>query len=490
MPSKRRVTDDTVNQFGIETPDNFVSGKKILGSIPDDTLIAQTPNVTPIPPFSPGAPIVPVPSPTPPGPTPTPVPTPTPTPPGPVPTPTPTPVPTPTPLVPIPPPIPARFKNLWLWGSNISGELGNYDFPYGVPPNSSYPVQTIDGNFDYNSISAGYYHFGAIIGDYSNPGPLWMWGYNKDGQIGDGTLITRNSPVLIGTSSDWIEVSCGRFHTAGIKGDNTLYTWGGNLCGVLGHNDTITKNSPVQVGSDTTWAHVSCGYLNTAAIKTDGTLWVWGNNFLGQLGNDDDGYFSLPLLTQKFEKSPIQVGTDTDWYQISCGKNMMAALKNNSSTGAELWVWGVNSYGQLGVDDTDNRSSPVQTVMATQTWTYVDVRNDFTQAVDYDGKIWAFGNNYYGQLADLTIEPKSSPVQNVGSGFFMKVKSGNFHAVGLTDAGLIWTWGRGSAGQLGNGTLNILGSPVQTLATGGVWTDIAAGANFTAGLGDIQFTPP
>jgi alpha-tubulin suppressor-like RCC1 family protein len=377
-----------------------------------------------------------------------------------------------------------------LWGQNTWGQLGNYNFPYGVPPNYSYPTQTIDLNTTYGSVSAGTNHFGAIIGDYLNPGVLWMWGYNYDGQLGDGTIITRASPVMIGTSSDWIEVSCGNFHTAAIDSSNRLYTWGKNISGILGQNDLLSRSSPTMVGSDATWAHVSCGYLNTAAIKMDGTLWVWGNNFFGQIGNNDYGYFSLPLLTQKYEKSPIQVGVDTDWYQVSCGTNTVAALKNNGMAGAELWVWGQNSYGQLGTNDTINRSSPVQTVVATQTWSYVDTRNGHVQVTDNSGIIWAFGLNDNGQLGDNSTISRSSPVQNVGSGVFIKVKAGNYHTAGLTSDNLLWTWGSGVMGQSGTGGLINCSSPVQTLATQGSWYDVAAGAYFTAGLGDMQFAPP
>jgi alpha-tubulin suppressor-like RCC1 family protein len=340
-------------------------------------------------------------------------------------------------------------------------------------------------NYAYGSISAGAIHFGGIVSTYPNPGPLYMWGDNSYGQLGDGTTDIKRSPTMIGSSSDWMEISCGTFHSAAIKTDNTLYTWGNNTSGILGLNDAVPRSSPTQVGSDTTWAHISCGYINTAAIKTDGTLWVWGNNGYGQLGNDDFGYFSLPLLSQKYEKSPIQVGLDTDWYQIACGKYTIAALKNNGLTGAELWVWGNNSYGQLGTNDTDRRSSPVQTVIPTQYWISVDTKNNHTQAVDYDGKIWAFGSNFYGQLGDSTYISRSSPVQNIVSGVFIKVAAGHEHAAGVTDDGLLWTWGDGAFGQLGNDFYSNTTSPIQTLITDGSWNYVVCGDNFTAGLGDL-----
>lgn len=479
MPSKRRVTDDLINHYSIQTPD-VPFDKKGMSSIPipDDVIVAQTPGIGPI-----------APGPSPPGPSPTPTPTPTPTPsPSPTPSPAPSPSPVPTPSPTPTPPIAVYRKNLWLWGNNTSGQLGNGDYSYQTSYGSARPLQNADLNYAYGSISAGDSHCGGIVSTYPNPGPLYMWGDNSYGQLGDGTTVLKRSPTMIGSSSDWIEISCGKFHSAGIKSDgvnNTLYTWGDNNYGILGLGDTTPRSSPTQVGVDTDWASVSCGYLNTAAIKSDGTLWVWGNNSYGQLGNNEAGYFSLPLLTQKCIKSPIQVGAATDWYQVSCGKHLIAALKNNSLTGAELWVWGNNSYGQLGTNDTVPRSSPVQTVMATQSWVSVSTRNNHTQVAGYDGKIWSFGGNSSGQLGDRTFTPKSSPVQNIGAGVFLKVAAGNEHAAGVTDDGLLWAWGNGMFGQLGTGVFSNSTSPVQTVTTDGTWASVVCGGNFTAGQGDL-----
>jgi alpha-tubulin suppressor-like RCC1 family protein len=61
------------------------------------------------------------------------------------------------------------------------------------------------------------------------------------------------------------------------------------------------------VGSDTNWSQLAFGYYHTIALKTDGTLWSWGANERGQLGENDRVYRS----------SPVQVGTDTNWYDIA-----------------------------------------------------------------------------------------------------------------------------------------------------------------------------
>ena len=83
-----------------------------------------------------------------------------------------------------------------------------------------------------------------------------------------------------------------------------------------------------------------------AALKTDGTLWVWGVNSSGQLGIGSTAHYS----------SPVQVGSLTDWGRISGGENNSGALKTDGT----LWTWGNAAQGQLGHGNTTNYSSPVQ----------------------------------------------------------------------------------------------------------------------------------
>ena len=111
----------------------------------------------------------------------------------------------------------------------------------------------------------------------------------------------------------------GYWSTAAIKTDGTLWTWGQNNYGQLGTNDLVHRSSPVQVGAATTWSLVSAGSYSIAAIKTDGTLWSWGlNNYNGQLGTNDTANRS----------SPVQVGSGTTWSQVSAGNSTTAAILN------------------------------------------------------------------------------------------------------------------------------------------------------------------
>jgi alpha-tubulin suppressor-like RCC1 family protein len=95
---------------------------------------------------------------------------------------------------------------------------------------------------------------------------MWAWGRSNEGQIGDGTVANKSSPVQIGALTNWSQVAAGGYHTASVKTDNTLWTWGNNGQGRLGDGTTVNKSSPVQVGALTNWSQVSGGYNHTAAI--------------------------------------------------------------------------------------------------------------------------------------------------------------------------------------------------------------------------------
>jgi len=244
-----------------------------------------------------------------------------------------------------------------------------------------------------------------------------------------------------------------------------LYSWGLNTHGQLGLNNTLNGSSPVQVGALTTWSEIASGggnYGFSVAVKTDGTMWSWGFNYTGQLGLNNTIYRS----------SPVQVGALTGWSKIAIGNNFSVAVKTNGT----LWSWGSNGAGTLGLNDTYNRSSPVQ-VGALTAWSQVACGQSHTLATKTDGTLWSWGSNGSGALGLNDTANRSSPVQVGALTAWSQVAAGGTFSLAIKTDGTMWSWGFNYSGQLG---LNIAGayahrsSPVQIGALT-TWSKVAGG---------------
>ena len=193
-------------------------------------------------------------------------------------------------------------------------------------------------------------------------------------------------------------------------------------------------------------------------------LYSWGFNSSGQLGIDNTINRS----------SPVQVGSLTTWKTTCGGGDCSAAI---TATGG-LYMWGQNSNGKLGLGDTADRSSPVQ-VGALTTWLQVSTSYHSTLAVKTDGTMWAWGQNSYGKLGLGDTASRSSPVQVGALANWAIVSVGQFHAVAIKTDGTFWAWGYGAFGCLGLNNTTSFSSPVQVGAltnwsriqeTGRIWT--------------------
>ena len=295
------------------------------------------------------------------------------------------------------------------------------------------------------TISAGGGHGVALKADNS----LWALGLNDSGQLGDGTTMSRLSPVLVGNG--YSAVAAGSFHTIALKSDGSLWAWGKNQCGQLGDGTTTTRVSPVLIG--TGYSALSAGSSHTLAVKSNGTLWAWGCNNNGQLG---DGTMTNRL-------SPVLVGSG--FSAVAAGTNHTVALKSDGS----LWAWGGNGAGQLGDGTTTGRFSPV---LIGNGYHAVEAGLDYTIALKSDGSLWAWGTNDYGQLGDSTTINRRLPVL-VGNGY-KAVSAGERTTVAIKTDGSLWAWGASDDRQLGESSTAFRTFPIQV---GNNYSAVAAGGN-------------
>jgi alpha-tubulin suppressor-like RCC1 family protein len=334
-----------------------------------------------------------------------------------------------------------KSYSVWAWGSNLGGKLG-----VGNDVDRSSPVQ-IGALSSWTQIASDGYH---TLGLRSN-GTIWGWGWNFYGELDNNTTSfdPQPSPVQIGAVNTWTSVAAGWYLSGGVRSTNTLWMWGRGSSGGIGNNSTLNRSAITQV-TGTTWSKIAIGESHVMAIKSDGTLWSWGANNLGQLG--------LGNTTNR--SSPVQIGSDTNWSSISCGSSYSFAIKTNGT----LWAWGSNDFGQLGLGNTTNISSPVQ-IGSDTNWSKICDMGSFsyqnTLAIKTTGTLWAWGNNQFGQLGLGDTTNRSSPVQIGSDTNWSDGAMSDAHAIAVKSTGTLWSWGLNDAGQLGLGDTTNRSSPVQ-----------------------------
>ena len=194
-------------------------------------------------------------------------------------------------------------------------------------------------------------------------------------------------------------------------------------------------------------------------------LWAWGNNQYGMLGLNNNVAYS----------SPIQI-PGTGWSTLGHNTRLSTFVIKDDNT---LWAWGTNSHGELGQNSrntpaSNGISSPVQ--IPGTTWKEISSAQDSVAAIKTDGTLWSWGENESGQLGQNAPvnSDKSSPTQIPGT-TWDKVRCLEKSTLATKTNGTLWSWGENAYGKLGlNQTDNLaLSSPTQIPGT--TWNNITSG---------------
>jgi hypothetical protein len=322
-----------------------------------------------------------------------------------------------------------KDSTLWGWGINYSYQLGD---------------STIIGRNTPKQMSNKKWRYVEACSDgnfaIDNAGKLWVCGGNLQYYFGT-TAPYYKGLTQIGTDSNWAKI-CAAIdgYTLALKTNGTLWACGRNSYGQLGMGNTTNLTAFTQIGTDTTWVDVAVGNQATAALKKNGTLWAWGVNSLGNLG---DG-------TLIDRHSPVQIGTDTNWKTISFYEHGLGVKTNGT-----FWGWGHEVYGALGEIGANPTQTPKQIGSDTnwlKVFAGVGYVNNCSFAIKKDGSLWVAGNNANGQLGDGTTLDKNV-FTHVGAGItFQQVSCENRHVSAIAKSGELYSWGVNDQGQLGIGT--------------------------------------
>lgn len=279
--------------------------------------------------------------------------------------------------------------------------------------------------------------------------------------------------LSIGANAQCVtEVWGGARHCIALRADSTVWTWGGLI--PCGDNTNLERDSPVQVhgfnnvGFMNCITHIMSGEAFNFILKSDGTVWSWGINggpgFTGTLG---DG-----VTVNEIALTPVQViNLDS---VISLGGRGYHALCIRADS--SVWGWGCNlgggsapGGGQLGIDTSLSHGSAIAIrINGLPHVRQVTGGGFFSMALASDNSVWAWGNNYWGQLGIGSNISISTPTQVPGLTNVKQISGGWFHAVVLKADSTVWTMGLNSSGQLGLGNVIDRNIPVQVPGMSGV----------------------
>jgi alpha-tubulin suppressor-like RCC1 family protein len=222
---------------------------------------------------------------------------------------------------------------------------------------------------------------------------------------------------------------------------------------------------------------LSGGSQHVLALGSDGTVWAWGDNSFGQLGIVDTE--TTPVLT------PIQVPNLSGVIALAAGGTHSVALLNDGT----VWAWGDNSKGQLGTGSTSGTpmTSPVQVPGLTQITT-LSAGVGHTLALRADGLLFTWGANDSGQLglgtSSATSTPSALEVPNLTG--VIAIAAGANHSLALESSGTVWAWGANTTGEIGNGISGAapVTKPVQVPGLIGVTAIAGGGEHSLAVKGD------
>jgi alpha-tubulin suppressor-like RCC1 family protein len=225
----------------------------------------------------------------------------------------------------------------YCWGYDDFGQLGNGS----TTNNSTVPV-AVNGNLTFTSLTVGStgHACGLVAG-----GAAFCWGYNSTGQLGVGAVGFSTAPIAVSGGRTFTQLSAGESgETCGLATGGVAYCWGFNGDGELGNGTLANANTPVAVSGGLTFKSISAGFASTCALTIAGAAYCWGDNTYGELGNGSN----------TASKVPVAVSGGLTFQSLSVGDAYACGV----TTSGAGYCWGYNGLGQLGIGTQIAHSTP------------------------------------------------------------------------------------------------------------------------------------
>jgi len=290
-------------------------------------------------------------------------------------------------------------NRIFAWGENFEGIISSSRSSTPIDVTTFFDFLNADETI--KELFFGDYHaFGVTSNDR-----IFAWGHNNQGQLGDGTIIAANNPIVLSLqlseNESIVDFALGQFHTIARSSNNRIFAWGLNTSGQIGNGTTVRPEQIVEITdnfnleTDEIIIKIVAGKDHSHAITSNGRVFSWGNNDTGQLGNDLSGNQLLPVdITNNFNLQENEKVID-----IYTGKTHSFAITSND----RVFAWGDNFYGKLGDGTTTDRRSPVDisshfNLQLDETIVEIIADENFTFAITSNYRIFAWGFNDNGTL--------------------------------------------------------------------------------------------
>ncbi|MDC0257799.1 T9SS type A sorting domain-containing protein, partial [Crocinitomicaceae bacterium] len=312
--------------------------------------------------------------------------------------------------------------DLWSVGQNATGIFGDASNFNAVDPTAA------NANLIFDEITSGF----AFMLGVSETGELYAWGENSSGQLGDGTYTSSNVPQQVPTLTNVKTSAATENSSVAVTDAGDLYVWGNNSQGQLGTGNSAVINFPFLNPNINNIDSVAGGRDHYVFLRNNGTVWTVGDNSAGQLGQ---GFISDSIL------SPVQVGGLANIVAVGAGEYHSFAISNTN----ELYVWGNNGSGQLGLGDLNNRLVPtlasLDNVVAAQGGAAHSI------FLTSDNEVYTSGSNSFGQLGTGTTSDTLNPVL-VDVPSAVSISAGQYTSLVLRSDASVFAFGNNVEQQL------------------------------------------
>lgn len=366
-----------------------------------------------------------------------------------------------------------------LYSTNLSTEIASYvSNTVSAPKVESKAVSNLVTG---GQLAAGSGHTCAI----DSGGKAYCWGQNSYYQLGNGSTSTLSIATAVAVSGGHIfrQISAGYRHNCAVIDNYAAYCWGNNTAGQLGDGTTTKKNVPVSVTGSLYGVQVksvSAGFDHSCAVTTAGKVYCWGSNAFGQLGNSDAAYLSKT-------PAPVSLPGNAIAASIVTGQFYTCA----TDTEGRSYCWGAGESSEPVALDTTNLPA-TKSIFSINS----SARTLHTCAIAEDNRAYCWGGNSYGQLgiseSDSVTDPsKVNWSADLADKDVLSISTGLYHTCAIADDSLAYCWGDNSKRQLGV-SLGVVATKIPTptpVDTSGVlggkkMTGIAAGEYHTCASAD------